>query len=191
MEGISAEFGILGQGLVALVLGGFVGWDREMAGKGAGLRTHMLVCFAAMFFVRIGELLIQDTQSFLSRDTLRGDPVRIIEAIVTGISFIGAGTVFRDRDRHMARGLTTAASLLTVAPIGVAVALNRYFLATGATALVFFVLRVLGKLEHKAGLPQHQTATRDKANETRSGGVADFHEGATEFGPHRSVRKVE
>src|SRR5437773_2329961 len=111
MDRTLAELGILGQGVVALVLGGIIGWEREKAGKWAGLRTHMLVCFAAMLFLRIGELLIQDTQGYLSHETLRGDPVRIIEAIVTGISFIGAGTVFRDRNRNMASGLTTAASL--------------------------------------------------------------------------------
>src|SRR5205814_8424659 len=122
---------------------------------------------------------IQDTQGYLSHETLRGDPVRIIEAIVTGISFIGAGTVFRDRNRNMASGLTTAASLLTVAPIGVAVALNRYVLAAGATALVFFVLRVLGRLEHRAGLPQHRAPERIPGEAPKSDVIADFHEGAT------------
>src|SRR5207244_2259166 len=157
MDQVGAELGVLAQGLVALTLGAIIGWERETAGKWAGLRTHMLVCFAAMFFVRVGEFLIFDAQSFLNRETLRGDPIRIIEAIVTGISFIGAGTVFRDRHRNMARGLTTAASLLTVAPIGIAVAIHRYVLAMGATVILFFVLRIVAKLEAKSGVKDGQS----------------------------------
>lgn len=180
---MSQEFEVLVQAVVALILGGIVGWERETAGKWAGLRTHMLVCLAAMFFVRVGEFLIQDAQVFLNRETLRGDPVRIIEAIVTGISFIGAGTVFRDRNRQVAHGLTTAASLLTVAPIGVAVAINRYVLAVGATALLFFVLRIVGRLEKKSGM--------DKARpETEAEPSTDSTKDETEFGPPRAVRKA-
>lgn len=141
------ELYILFQSLIALVLGGLLGWERESAGKWAGLRTHMLVCLSAMMFVRVGQFLIADSQHDLDPNTLRTDPVRIIEAIVTGIAFLGAGTVFRDPDAAKARGLTTAASLLMVAPIGVAVAIERYVLAVGATLLALFVLRVMLRFE--------------------------------------------
>lgn len=94
-----------------------------------------------------GEFLIVDVSATLVRDTLRADPVRIVEAIVTGVAFVGAGAVLRDR--KVAHGLTTAASLLTVAPIGVAMAMDRYVLAAGATRLLFFELRVVGWIERK------------------------------------------
>lgn len=147
MEQHVQDLKVLGQSLIALLLGGVIGWERESAGKWAGLRTHMLVCLGAMLFVQVGVFLIQKTQVTLMADTLRVDPVRIIEAIVTGVAFIGAGTIFRDRNRRVAQGLTTAASLLAVAPIGVAVAIERYVLAVGATLIVFFVLHIVGRLE--------------------------------------------
>ena len=146
------EFKIIAQALVAIVLGGLLGWEREVAQKGAGLRTHMLVCFAAFMFVKCGELMIQEMESRYSHndEMLRADPVRIIEAIVTGLSFIGAGIIFKDRERNMARGVTTAASVLMVAPIGIAVALERYVLAVGTTILVLIVLRCVLWVEQRS-----------------------------------------
>lgn len=143
------ELYVLFQACVALFLGGLIGWEREAAGKWAGLRTHMLVCLAAMMFVRVGQFLIEDSQEFLHAETLRTDPVRIIEAIVTGIAFLGAGTVFRDPEASKMRGLTTAASLLVIAPIGVAIAIDRYVLAVGITLLALFVLKTMQRLEAK------------------------------------------
>lgn len=157
------EFHVLGQALIALVLGGIVGWERETAGKWAGLRTHMLVCLASMAFVRVGQFLILECQESLSAETLRADPVRLTEAIVTGVAFIGAGTVFRDRHRNVARGLTTAASLLTVAPIGVAVAVEKYVFATGLTLILYFVLRVLGRLEALSSAQIPEEAKKERA----------------------------
>ena len=156
-ESVRPELYVLFQAAVALLLGGLIGWEREAAGKWAGLRTHMLVCLAAMMFVRVGQFLIEDSQEILQAETLRTDPVRIIEAIVTGIAFLGAGTVFRDKDASKMRGLTTAASLLVIAPIGVAVAIDRYVLAVGITLLALFVLRIMRKLEAKKGkVPEHE-----------------------------------
>jgi putative Mg2+ transporter-C (MgtC) family protein len=153
---IRPELYVLLQALVALTLGGFVGWEREAAGKWAGLRTHMLVCLAAMLLVRVGQFLIIQTQDFIllyaekpQQIVLRTDPIRMIEAIVTGIAFLGAGTIFRDPDAIKMRGLTTAASLLIVVPIGISVAVNRYVLAVGITLITLFVLRVVRRLEGK------------------------------------------
>jgi putative Mg2+ transporter-C (MgtC) family protein len=154
---IRPELYILFQALIALTLGGFVGWEREAAGKWAGLRTHMLVCLAAMLLVRVGQFLIIQTQHFIllyaenpGQIILRIDPIRMIEAIVTGIAFLGAGTIFRDPDASKMRGLTTAASLLIVVPIGISIAVNRYILAVGITLLALVVLRVLMRLEPRA-----------------------------------------
>jgi putative Mg2+ transporter-C (MgtC) family protein len=149
MEGVNLELRILAEAFIALVLGGIIGYERESAGKWAGLRTHMLVCLAAFLFVKMGELLIRDAQARYPSEMLRADPVRILEAIMTGLAFIGAGTIFRDRHQNIARGLTTAASLLSVAPIGIAVAIHRYVVAVGATLIILFVLRTLLWFEKK------------------------------------------
>jgi putative Mg2+ transporter-C (MgtC) family protein len=148
---------MLGQGLVALLLGGLIGWERESQGKWAGLRTHMLVCFAAAMIVNIGRLLILDSQAVLDPNSLRVDPVRLIEAIVAGVSFLGAGTIFRDSDGKRMQGLTTAASLLATVPIGIAVGINRYILAIGLTLIVLFVLRVMVWVEMRMGLKQEES----------------------------------
>jgi putative Mg2+ transporter-C (MgtC) family protein len=144
------EFQILLQALAAMALGGALGWERESARKWAGFRTHMLVCVSAMLFVRLGQLLIADSSARFAVQTLRTDPTRLIEAIVTGISFLGAGTIFRERASSRMKGLTTAASLLIVAPIGVAVALDRYIIAVGITLIALFILRTLRRLENRA-----------------------------------------
>ncbi|MHC1768112.1 MAG: MgtC/SapB family protein [Verrucomicrobiia bacterium] len=169
MEAFEPELRVLGQALVALFLGGVVGWERETAGKWAGLRTHMLICLAAMLFVKMGEFLIVNGQEKFHHEVLRTDPIRIVEAIVTGIAFIGAGTIFRDADRNVARGLTTAASMLVVGPIGVAVAAERYVLAVGATVLVFIVLRGLNWFEIRARLkcPPPETQPRSHGRPPR------------------------
>lgn len=157
LETSQAELHVLLQATVALFLGGLVGWERESAGKWAGLRTNMLVCLASMLFVRVGQFLIEDSEKILHETTLRTDPVRLIEAIVTGIAFLGAGTVFRDKEASKMQGLTTAATLLIIAPIGVCIALDRYLLAVGITLLTLFVLRVVTKLERKIpGLKDEQ-----------------------------------
>ena len=154
---MTAEYGeelsILLQALIAMVLGGLLGWEREAAGKWAGFRTHMLVCVAALLFVRLGQILIADSAARFPGNYLRTDPTRLIEAIAVGVSFIGAGTIFRDPDETRKRGLTTAASLLATASIGLAIALNRYIIAAGVTILCLFILRVLRWLEDR--LPGH------------------------------------
>jgi putative Mg2+ transporter-C (MgtC) family protein len=144
---VTGDLYILFQAAIALALGGVLGWEREMAGKWAGLRTHMLVCLSSLMFIKVGEALVVSAHDSRLADTLQTDPVRMIEAVMTGIAFLGAGVVFRDPERNVARGLTTAASLLTVAPIGIAVAVERYVLAVGTTLLVLFVLRVMHWIE--------------------------------------------
>jgi putative Mg2+ transporter-C (MgtC) family protein len=143
------EFRILLQALVAMVLGGVLGWEREARGKWAGFRTHMLVCMATFLFVKLGQLLIADSAARFPGGYLRTDPTRLIEAIAVGISFIGAGTIFRDSDEARKKGLTTAASLLATAPIGLAIALNRYVVACGVALLALFILRTLHRLEDR------------------------------------------
>jgi putative Mg2+ transporter-C (MgtC) family protein len=148
----SEELQILVQALVAVVLGGILGWEREAAGKWAGFRTYMLVCLAAMLFVRLGLTLIGDAAARFPSGALRADPTRTIEALAVGISFIGAGTIFRDRSGTGMKGLTTAAGLLAAACVGIAVAINRYLIACGITVICLFILRILGNVEKRSQL---------------------------------------
>lgn len=151
---LSTDLAILGQAALALLCGGAIGLERELAGKWAGLRTMMLVCFSATLFVKTSQLIVIQTvpmweEAGLADAAFGADPVRIVQAIVVGISFVGAGAVFRDPERNVARGVTTAATLLAVAPIGIAIAEEHYVLALGATALVVLVLRVLDWVEKR------------------------------------------
>lgn len=151
---LTTDLVTLAECALALVCGGIIGLERELAGKWAGLRTNMLVCFAAALFVKTSQLIVLTTvplweNAGLADTGFSADPVRIVQAIVVGISFVGAGAVFRDPDKNVARGMTTAATLLVVAPIGIAVAEGHYTLAIGATLLVVFVLRVLDWVERR------------------------------------------
>lgn len=132
--------------LVICVLAGFLGWEREEAGKSAGLRTHILVGISAVLFVMIGDAIVQ---RYSGLDSMGFDPLRIIQAVITGISFLGAGMIIFRRGEGTVQGLTTAAGILTTAAIGVFVGLERYFLAAGSTAIVFFTLRIVNLFEVK------------------------------------------
>ncbi|GHE36945.1 MgtC/SapB family protein [Vulcaniibacterium thermophilum] len=144
-----AQLEVLGAVAFAMLLGGVVGYERELKQRPAGFRTHMLVAGAAALLLGIGQLL-------LDRDTApRGlhvqvDPLRLVEAVVAGVSFIGAGTIFGRRGADTVAGITTAASLLIVAVIGVAVGLRYYVLGLAATVLALLVLTVLNRLEKRA-----------------------------------------
>ncbi len=129
------------------MLSGILGWERESAGKEAGLRTHILVGVSAVIFVSIADSLVLKYQIY--PETMRFDPIRIIEAVVTGISFLGAGMIIFRRGQGSLQGLTTAAGVLTTAAIGTLVGLERYLLAIGSTAIVFFVLRFVAIFEAK------------------------------------------
>lgn len=142
------EWEILIRLAAALVLSGVLGWEREAAGKPAGLRTHMLVGAGAALFVGIGELLVIEFQSY--GDLQRFDPTRVLEAVVAGVSFLGAGTILFTRHGRTIEGLTTAASLWTTSAVGMCVGLGRYRLAVGATVLLFLVLHSLIWLERRA-----------------------------------------
>ena len=102
---IIAEVGL------AMLLGGLIGFERESADKPAGFRTHMLVAGAATLLVGLGDALLTSFDVETGTQIV-SDPIRIVEAIITGVSFLGAGTIFRSERGETVRGLTTAASLL-------------------------------------------------------------------------------
>jgi len=137
------EIAVLGRLLLALALGAAVGLERELSAKPAGLRTIMLISVGA-------ELLTESSllaANLVTNDFIRADPARIAAQIVTGIGFIGAGTILVARGSVV--GLTTAATLWVTAAIGMAVGLRAYVIAIGATFLVVATLVVLGWIERR------------------------------------------
>jgi putative Mg2+ transporter-C (MgtC) family protein len=131
--------------LIAIILSGLIGWDREHGGHSAGLRTNMLVGMSAALFTSISELLVDRFQVYGSM--VRSDPVRTLQAIVLGISFLGSGVIFVSRNKDEVRGLTTAASIWMVTGLGIVVGLQHYLLAVAVTGLVLIVLEVVRKIE--------------------------------------------
>jgi putative Mg2+ transporter-C (MgtC) family protein len=142
---------ILAYVALAMLLGAIIGLDREFADKPAGLRTHMLVAGAATLLVSLSDVVIQRFSADLSNQLLQSDPIRIIEAVITGVSFLGAGTIIRHGSGRHVEGLTTAASILFAAAVGVCVALSQLVLAVGVTALTLLTLRGVGFVRHQLG----------------------------------------
>lgn len=142
LSGWEKQLLLIGQMTFAALLGGVVGFERELANRPAGLRTHMLLAAAVALLVGLTDLL---AEHFTSEHGQRVavDPVRIIEAVVTAVAFLGAGTIFRRSSKDAVAGLTTAASMLMVAVVAIAVGLNQYILGVGATLLSLLVLRLL------------------------------------------------
>jgi putative Mg2+ transporter-C (MgtC) family protein len=146
------ELQILAYVALAMVLGAVIGFEREIEDKPAGLRTHMLVADAAALLVSIGDVVVTRFSVDLGSEVVRSDPMRIVEAVITGVSFLGAGTIIRHQGRRRIEGLTTAAAILFTAGVGMCVALSQVVLAFGATLLVLVTLRGVGLLER--GLEQ-------------------------------------
>jgi putative Mg2+ transporter-C (MgtC) family protein len=118
--------------VLSTVLGTLVGWERQMGRKPAGLRTHTLVCLGSTMFVLMGPHAVA---AFGSNNV---DPTRIIHGVVTGVGFLGAGSIMRTEG--YVHGLTTAASVWMVAAIGVSVGVHAYALAVIGTVLALIIL---------------------------------------------------
>jgi putative Mg2+ transporter-C (MgtC) family protein len=119
--------------LLAAVLGGLLGLEREQRGKAAGIRTHMLVCMGAALFIFIPE------QTGISDSEMS----RVIQGVIAGIGFLCAGTIITRKDEQGTSGLTTAAGIWLTAAIGVAVGLGREQTAVLCTLLAWMVLYVV------------------------------------------------
>jgi putative Mg2+ transporter-C (MgtC) family protein len=132
---------LLGRLVLATLLGGAIGWERERSRKPAGLRTNVLICVAAA-------LLADLSVSVAAAATGPADPGRIAAQIVTGVGFLGAGTIIQGQGS--VTGLTTAATLWVVAAIGMAVGLGATVEAVGTTILVLVALLPLQRLEARA-----------------------------------------
>lgn len=136
-----------GKVIFAIFLGSLIGLERELADKPAGLRTHMLVAGASALLVVLGDVMINEYGHGPVVEAIQADPIRIMEAIITGISFLGAGTIIFRNKAETVEGLTTAASILFAAAIGITVALHQYVLATILTVIVIVILFGLGYIE--------------------------------------------
>lgn len=137
--------------VVSVLLGGFIGYDRERDGSHAGIRTYAAVCLGATMFTLVAT-------------HLKGDPgsaSRIIANIITGIGFLGAGIIYKSNGNSGVQGLTTAATVWATAGVGVAIALNMFVVAVLASMVLYGLLslhhrkwyiRWKGKIRHKNGV---------------------------------------
>jgi putative Mg2+ transporter-C (MgtC) family protein len=130
--------------MLAAVLGSLVGIERERLDWAAGLRTHMLVCLGSTLFMLVSAFGFAD---ILGTPGIGLDPSRIAAQVVSGVGFLGAGTIILRREA--VRGLTTAASVWTVAAVGLAVGGGLYFAAISATVLILVILAGIKPLERR------------------------------------------
>jgi|SRR5438309_3373154 len=121
--------------VVALILGGAIGFERVLTRHPAGVRTMALVAGGSCLFSSIGSSIVHG-----------GDPTRIAAQVVTGIGFLGAGAILRQRDAEI-KGLTTAATIWIAAAIGMAAGFGLYVVAAVATIFVLIALALVGRIE--------------------------------------------
>jgi len=139
------EISLILQLLLALVLGAFIGLDREIKEKKAGLQTYSLVCLGSCVFTLVS---IELFNYFAGNPEVSFSPVRIVQAVAVGIGFIGGGVIFK-RSSDDVEGLTTAAGLWVAAAVGIAVGIKLYSLAIIVGLMAVIVLVVFGALERK------------------------------------------
>jgi putative Mg2+ transporter-C (MgtC) family protein len=136
--------------LAAAALGGLLGWEREMRSKPAGLRTHMLVTLGAAVFTLLG---LESVDALSARyPGTHVDPTRVLEGIVGGIGFLGAGSIIRGKGG--VHGLTTAASVWICGGIGAACGFGSYLLAGIGAGFALLTTAGLGYLERRVEAKQ-------------------------------------
>ena len=126
--------------LAALIFGGIIGLEREMKNRPAGLRTYMLVC--------VGSCLIMMTNQYIFQATATGDPTRMSAQVVSGIGFLGAGTIVVTQ-RNQIKGLTTAAGLWACAAVGLALGIGFYEAALIGGVAIYVVLTLLHRWDDR------------------------------------------
>jgi putative Mg2+ transporter-C (MgtC) family protein len=147
--------------LVAILMGGILGWDRERADKPAGLRTHMLVALGSASFTLLGF----EVGAHLSPRTGEGfDPTRVLQGVIGGIGFLGAGAIIQNRGQ--VSGITTAASIWVAGALGAAAGVGAYVLA-GISSVLALLILIVAKFDARRG----QSAKSEPA-ETESDGAS-------------------
>lgn len=128
--------------LIAVILGGILGYERERAGAAAGFRTHMLVALGSALFVLVP----------MQAGAEMSDMSRVLQGVIAGIGFLGAGAILKSSEDQQILGLTTAASIWLTAAVGIAAGMGREataVLSTGIALLILYVLRIpFGKASH-------------------------------------------
>jgi len=138
MADLAQFLDVLTRMLVAIVLGGLLGAEREVHGRWAGFRTHMMVSMGAAMFVMAGTGIASLSSS---------DLTRVVQGIATGVGFLGAGTILKLSDKMEVKGLTTASSIWLAAAVGTATGLGQYGLAVAGAVVAFAVLGLLRPID--------------------------------------------
>lgn len=133
-------FAIIVRILAAVFLGGVIGMERGMKNRPAGLRTYMLVCVGSCLVMLINQYIYQVLQT--------GDPVRLSAQVVSGIGFLGAGTIVVTKHNQI-KGLTTAAGLWAAAGVGLALGIGFYEAAVCSAMAIFIIMTVFQRLDNK------------------------------------------
>ena len=155
-----AELEILMNTAAATILCGFVGLEREKKEKPAGLRTNMIVGSFSCLIVSLAIPLIDLIQNSELKDAVDSDPIRMLQALVVGISFIGAGTIIKKKEEGV-EGLTTAATPLYCLGIGISVALEKFVIAVGITILILLINNVFGGVKKRiVNNPEEKLTTK-------------------------------
>ena len=138
---------LLARLVLAVVLGGLIGLEREWAGKHAGLRTNILICLGSALFteISVSTAFLANAANEAQGIPFRADPARIAANVVTGVGFLGGGAILRGGGSIT--GLTTAATIWVVAAVGMAAGAGAYITSIGTTALVLFILFPLRRIE--------------------------------------------
>lgn len=147
--------------LLAVILGGILGLEREVGAHPAGLRTHMLVSLAAATFALVTVEIV--TMPVFEQERVRADPIRLVEAITAGVAFLAAGFIIFKRG-HV-RGLTTGAGMWLAASIGLATGLGLWLIAVLACLFGTIVLAILRRLEASLILKKRRTQVKEREAE--------------------------
>ena len=145
--------------LVAVVLGGILGYERERTGAAAGFRTHMLVALGSALFVLVP----------LQAGTSISDMSRVLQGVIAGIGFLGAGAILKNREDQEVRGLTTAASIWLTSAVGIAAGMGREATAVLSTLFALLILLALrvsqGRRDRSASKATHDDRSFKKESE--------------------------
>lgn len=154
---------------LAAVMGSVIGWERQRKEGAAGLRTHMMVCLGSALVMIVSAFGFED---ILGRPDVVLDPSRIAAQVISGIGFLGAGTIVFLRPQVI-RGLTTAAGLWTVAAIGLAVGGGLYLAAISTTVIALLILAVIKPLEHRMMERRKDRVSRRTSSPVANTGTAN------------------
>ena len=142
---------------IAALLGGAIGFEREYRSKEAGFRTHLLVGLGSGLFM---VLSLHGFDDFVGIQGIQRDPSRIAAQVVSGIGFIGAGTIIFQK--NVVKGLTTAAGLWVTSAIGMTAGTGMFALATAATAMVIVCLEAVNFIHHKVFKQPYDEETKNE-----------------------------